>query len=162
MRIGARHRARQRGNSFVELSLVLVPLMALVIAIIDFALPIFLRSVFTHAAREGVRYGITYQTVAGRTHSESIRQIVQQHALGFLNGSQGAARIKVRFFSPVTFSELTGPNANDSGNILEVAVEGYQWGWIAPLWRQTTPITINVRCSDRLEVLPRSIPRPAP
>ncbi|MFN3323346.1 MAG: TadE/TadG family type IV pilus assembly protein [Bryobacteraceae bacterium] len=156
------NRKRQRGNALVELALVFLPLMALLLAIIDFSLPIFLWSTFTHAAREGVRYGITYRTTGGLSHSESIKRVVQQQACGFLNGESGLARIKVRYYSPVTFAEASGPQANASGNIVEVSIEPYTQAWIAPLWRSLSPWSISVVSSDRLEVLPNGMERPVP
>jgi hypothetical protein len=134
----------------------------MILAIIDFSMPIFLRSTFAHAVREGARYAITYQTQGGLSQTDSIKQVVQYNAAGFLPGTEGLSRITVKYYSPTTFAEVTGPTANRDGNIVEVAVRGYEWGWIAPLWRGNTPITINVASSDRLEVLPHGTPRPLP
>jgi hypothetical protein len=155
-------RRRERGNAMVELSLVLLPLMALLLAIVDFSMPIFLRSTFTHAVREGARYAITYRTESGMSHTESIKKVVQEHAGGFLSSPEGLEKIDVKFYSPLNFGEATGPNANDGGNIVEVSIRNYEWGWIAPLLRVATPIHITVASSDRLEVLPRGADRPAP
>jgi hypothetical protein len=152
----------QKGNAFVELSLVLLPLMALILGIVDFSMPIFLRSTFTHAVREGARYGITYRTEDGLSHTESIKRVVQRQAGGFLNSEEGLEKIHVKFYSPSTFEEVTGPNANDGGNIVEVSIRDYEWGWTVPLWRSATPLRITVSSADRLEVLPRGIARPAP
>jgi Flp pilus assembly protein TadG len=151
----------RKGSSYIEFALVLLPLLALALGIIDFAVPIFLWSTFNHAAREGVRYGITYQTKSGLSHSESIKSVVQANAAGFLAGSVGMSKIQVKFYSPTTFLEVTGANANDGGNIVEVSVVGYEWGWTVPLWRSRTPLSINVASADRLEVLPRNIMKPA-
>jgi hypothetical protein len=152
----------QRGNAVLELGLVLLPLMALTMAIVDFSVPIFLRSLFNHAVREGARYGITYRTEPGMTHSESIKTVVQRNAAGFLNGTPGLNRISVKFYSPDTFLEVLGPNANAGGNILEVSVLAYQWNWIAPIWRAAGTLNLNARSADRLETLPRGVARPAP
>lgn len=152
----------KRGNIFVELALVLMPVLALLLAIIDFALPIFLRSTFTHAVREGVRYGITFQTMPGLSQTDSIKRVVQTNAAGFLNGSSGLSRIQVKYYSPVTFLEVTGPAANADGNVVEVSVTGYSWSMIAPVWRANTPISVGAVSSDRLEVLPRTAARPTP
>jgi len=135
--------------------------MAMMIGIIDLAVPMFIKSTFTHAVREGVRYGITYRTQNGKTHSESIRSVVQEASLGFLAGDEGASRIAVRFYTP-SGVEATGADRNAGGNIVEVSITGYQWNWIAPLWRSGVPITINAVSSDRLEVLPRGTALPSP
>ena len=50
----SRRRGR-RGNAFIEAAFVLVPLFALIFAILDFGLAIFVRSTLQHAVREGVR-----------------------------------------------------------------------------------------------------------
>jgi len=145
----------------VEVSLSLLPLMALMIGIIDLSMPMFLKSTFTNAVREGVRYGITYQTMTGKTHSESIKTVVQNSALGFLAGTSGLNKIQVKFYSPAGV-EQTGTNRNAGGNILEVSIVGYQWSWIAPLWRTSVPLTVNAVSSDRLEMLPRGMALPTP
>src|SRR5881392_3723031 len=71
---------RQRGTAIVETALVLVPLMALLLAVADFAKPVFIHSTFTHAVREGCRYGITYQTTYNgttyTTQTDAIKAVV--------------------------------------------------------------------------------------
>lgn len=152
----------QRGNATLELALVFLPLMAILMAIVDYSFPIFLRSLFSHAAREGARYGITYRVEPGMTHTQSVKAIVQRNSAGFLKGSAGLAKIDVKFYSPTTFVEVTGPNANAGGNIIEVTVNQYQWNWIAPIWRPAGALSISARSSDRLESLPRGVAKPAP
>jgi Flp pilus assembly protein TadG len=146
----------------VELSLVLLPLFALMFGIIDFSMPIFLKSLFTHAVREGARYGVTYRTMSGLSHSESIKRVVQTNAAGFLNGASGLSRIQVKYYNPTTFVEATGAGANADGNIVEVTVSGYQWRWILPIWQSKSPINVGAASADRLESLPRGSTRPAP
>ncbi len=152
----------QRGNASLELALVILPLLALLMSILDFSIPIFMRSLFMHATREGARYGITYRTQAGMTHTESMKAVVQRNAAGFLNGPTGLSRIEVKFYSASTFTEVLGPNANEGGNIVEVSVNSYPWTWMAPIWRMPGGLTITARSSDRLESLPRGMPRPTP
>jgi Flp pilus assembly protein TadG len=43
--------AGRRGNTFLELALVLVPWMALILGITDFGFAIFLRNAFQHSVR---------------------------------------------------------------------------------------------------------------
>jgi Flp pilus assembly protein TadG len=146
----------------LEFALVFTPLMALMLAIVDYSMPVFLRSTFVHAVREGVRYGVTYRTEPGLSHTESIKRVVQNNSMGFLMGTQGLNRIQVKFYSPVTFLEVTGSNANEGGNIVEVAVRDYEWNNMLPIWRSALPVRINAISSDRLETLPRGVPTPAP
>jgi Flp pilus assembly protein TadG len=152
MRAPARLRRRsQRGNAFVEMAFVMLPLFAILFAIVDFGFAIFLRSTFQHAVREGTRYAVTYQTIGGKGHDDSIKSVVQTSAMGFLAGDDGLQKIKIRYFNPDTLVETA---ANAPGNLVEVSVEGYQWGWLAPLLRTDTPLTITTRSSDRMEGLP--------
>jgi hypothetical protein len=154
-------RAR-RGAAMLELSLAIVPFLALSLAIIDFSVPIFLRTMLTHAVREGSRYGITFQTRPGKTQSQSIQDVVMEQSLGFLNGTTGRNMVKVRFYTPTDFVEQTGSNRNLGGNIVEVSVEGFSWQYMVPLWRSSAPLPIHATSSDRLESLPRNATRPAP
>ncbi|MEP7363566.1 MAG: TadE/TadG family type IV pilus assembly protein [Acidobacteriota bacterium] len=142
---------KRRGNAFVEGALVLLPLFALLFAITDFGLAIFIKNTFMHAVREGTRYAVTYKVQTGFGHDDSIKNVVQSNAMGFLSGATNYSKIKVRYYSPTSFVEVTG---NDPGNVVEVSVEGYSWGWLAPLWRSATPLNISVRSSDRMESLP--------
>lgn len=152
----------RRGNVYIELALVLVPTLALLLAIVDFSIPIFLSATFNHAVLEGVRYAITFQTLPGSSQTASIKQVVQTQAVGFLNGQAGLDRIQVKYYSPTTFVEVVGPAANANGNIVEVSVVGYTWNWIVPIWRSAAPLTISAISSDRLEVLPQGAARPDP
>lgn len=147
-----KRRRGQKGNAFVEAAFVLVPLLALIFGIIDFGLSIFVMSTLQHAVREGVRYAITYQTQTGMGHDASIKSVVQSEAMGFLAGQAGLNKIHIRYFDPVTLTQVA---ANAPGNVIEVSVEGYTWGWLAPLLRSANPLTISSpMASDRMEALP--------
>jgi Flp pilus assembly protein TadG len=151
-----RARSRRRGAALVELPMVLIPLIALWVAIIDFSFGIFLRGTFQHAAREGARYAVTSRTEAGMGHDASIKAAVQRNAMGFLNGEQGASRIHIRYYTPGTLAET---QSNAGGNIVEVSIEGYTWNWIAPVLRRTmAPLSIAARSSDRMEASPAGLP----
>lgn len=152
---------RRRGSSFVEAAFVFVPLMAVIVAIFDYSLVIMTRSTLQHAVREGLRYAITYQVSPGLGHDASIRQVVKNNALGFLNsvdGTENPCKICIRYYNPNT---LSFTNANSPGNVVEVAVENHTWNWIAPLMRSATPLQITVRASDRTEALPPGTLTPA-
>lgn len=152
----------RRGSTILELALTLLPTLALLLTITDLTLPVFVNTMFNHAVRAGTRYAITYQTESGLSHTASIKQIVQENTFGFLAGTEGLNKIKVKFYSPTTFQEVTGSNANAGGNIVEVSIDGYSWGWLAPIWRSATPLGVRARSSDRMESLPRNVARPAP
>jgi Flp pilus assembly protein TadG len=161
------YRAAEHGAAIVELALVLLPLMALMFAIIDFSMPIFLKSMFTAAVREGCRFGIAYQMsykgTAYSTQTASVKAVVQDYSMGFLSGTTGASQISVNYYSPVPpFSQLTGSGANNSGNIIEVSINGYTWAPLIPIWRSSAVLTINAISADRLEGLPAGASPPSP
>jgi Flp pilus assembly protein TadG len=160
-------RNTQRGNFSLELALVMIPFMALTLAIVDFSMPIFLKSTFTHAVREGCRFGITYNLVyGGQTYTSqtaAVKAVVQANAMGFLAGATGANYIDVSFYSPVSpFGKVTGSSANMGGNIIMVSIQAYNWNWIVPMWRTSTPLSISAISADRLENLPAGTVRPTP
>lgn len=154
------HRRGIRGHALVEAAFVLVPLLALILAIADFGFAAFLRATMQHAVREGVRYGVTFQLKAGKCQDDSIKDVVSEQAMGFLGGETNRERIKVRYYDPDTFAEITTSAANSPGNILEVSIEGYDYFWLAPLMRSAVPLAIAVRSSDRLEGLGGAMTRP--
>jgi Flp pilus assembly protein TadG len=147
---------RRRGATFVETAFIIVPLIAIPLAIIDFAFAIFLRSTFQHAVREGVRFAVTSRTLPGMGHDASIKRVVQQNALGFLEGEEGAAKIHITYIIPGTMTETA---SNAGGNIVEVAVENYTWRWMGPLMRAAAPaLALTARSSDRMEASPGGVP----
>ena len=151
-------RSGRRGNAMVELALVLLPLLAIIFAIMDFSLAVYLRSTFRHAAREGVRYAVTGRTATGLGQDASIRAVVQKNAMGFLDGASGASKIYIRYYNPDTLVET---QSNEGGNIVEVSVEGYTWNWVAPIMRSATPaLPVLARSSDRVEFSPGGISPP--
>jgi Flp pilus assembly protein TadG len=144
----------------VETALVLLPFLSLFFALFDFGMAIFVRNTFQHAVREGVRYAVTYQTACGcgSGHDSSIKAAVQQQAMGFLNGAANEDKIKIRYYDPATLSEVA---SNAPGNIVEVSVEDYTWGLIAPMMGHMNPIPLTVRASDRMESLPGGVSPPS-
>lgn len=154
-------RRRQRGNQLVEVSLIFLPLFAILLALFDFSLALFLRATMQNAVREGVRYAVTYQTSGGLCQDDSIKTIVRNSAVGFLSDTAHDTKIKVRYYNPTNLGvEVTGANSNSPGNVVEIAVEGYTWSWIAPLWRTASPFNINVYAADRMEGLAGGVSPP--
>ena len=161
----------------LELALILTPMFALLLSIVELSMPIFKKSTFQDAVREGVRYGITYQTTYGGTtygsQTAAIKAVVQYNAMGFLAGTTGLNQIYVKYYLPVSpFTDVTGTSgANADGNIIEVSVQGYSNPWIAPIawfygstnFQVTgTPLTIAASSASRLETLPVGSTRPSP
>jgi Flp pilus assembly protein TadG len=157
-----RRRARQRGNSVVEMALVILPTFALVLGTIDYSIALFIKSTFQNAVREGVRYAVTFQTKTGYCQDDSVRLVVQEYAVGLLGstGSPNRTNIAVNYYSPSDLSTaLTTTSANYPGNIVEVSITNYTWSWISLLsgtytLRDATPMTIIAFSSDRLGGLP--------
>src|SRR5438105_3577299 len=85
----------QRGNAILESALVIIPLLAILCAIIDFSMAIFIRNSLLLAVREGTRYAITGQTGAGGAACQdaSIKNVVQQFSMGLLAGATGLSKI---------------------------------------------------------------------
>jgi Flp pilus assembly protein TadG len=138
----------------VELAFVMIPLLALILAILDFGFALFLRNTFQHAVREGVRYAVTGQADPGSGQDTSIKAVVKKQALGFLSRSDD--KIHIRYFAPGTLAETVN---NTAGNIVEVSVEGFTWGWMAPLLHESLPLLeITARSSDLVEASPGGIP----
>lgn len=149
-------RRKERGGALMEGAMIFIPLFAMMMAIVDFSFAIFLRSTFQHAVREGVRYAVTYQTQGGMGHDASIREVVRRQSMGFLNGRENL--IHIEYCDPAT---LACNVSNDPGNIVEVSIENYRFGWFASLLRDANPLSITVRASDRMEGLPGGVSPPA-
>jgi Flp pilus assembly protein TadG len=160
-----RERSGRRGNALLEMAIVAIPLLGLLFSIVDFGLAIFIRTTLQHSVREGVRYAVTYGTSGGKCQDASIVEKVQNSSMGFLAGTNGASKVKVRYFSidennPGTFTEFAAGTGNAPGNIVEVAVEGYQYKWLAPIYWSAAPLSIAVRSSDRMEGLGAGVSPP--
>jgi Flp pilus assembly protein TadG len=151
---GLGRRIRQRGSELVEMSFVAVPLFGLTFLILDVSMVIFLRSTFQQAVREGVRYAITGANDTGPCQDDSIKAVVKKNAVGFLGSTAGAATIHVHFMSPVNGSVTN----NAYGNIVEVSVEGYSYGVMAPYQKSSSPLQMTARAYDMMEALPGALP----
>ena len=157
-----RRRSRQRGNSVVEMAMVILPTFVLVLGTIDYGVALFIKSTFQNAVREGVRYAVTFQTQGGNCMDDSIRLVVQTYALGFLGNTTTPNRdgIAVKYYNPANLSvEVAGANGNFPGNIVEVSITNFQWKWISLLsgtytLRDSTRLSIIAYSSDRLGGLP--------
>jgi Flp pilus assembly protein TadG len=135
----------------VEAALILLPILTLLFAIIDFNLFIFVRNTMQHAVREGVRYAVTYQTKTGLGHDASIKAVVKENAMGFLGGTLVDTKVSIKYFRPTDLTEVPG---NLPGNIIEVKLNNYRWGWIATWFTPGKDTSISVAAYDRMEALP--------
>src|ERR1700736_3055102 len=101
-----RRKARQGGNAMLEGALALPPLLMLLFATIDFSIAILVKNTVQSAVREGVRYAVTGQTVGGLGQDASIRTVVENNSLGFLNSSNGDSLISITYYNPITLATV--------------------------------------------------------
>jgi Flp pilus assembly protein TadG len=155
-----RRRARQGGNAMLEGALALPPLLMLLFATIDFSIAILVKNTVQSAVREGVRYAVTGQTVGGLGQDESIRTVVENNSLGFLNSSNGDSLISITYYNPNTLAVVTGLGSNAAGNIVQVQVTGLSWAWMVPYARSSAPLQISATSMDMVEPNATGVPPP--
>jgi Flp pilus assembly protein TadG len=144
-------KSRQRGAEMVEVCLILTPLLLITFLLLNLSMAIFLRSTFQQAVREGARYAITGQTTTTTTCQDtSIKTVVAQNAIGFLNTVPGAATMHVRFRNPATGAI----SSNSTGNIVLVSVENYQYAPLAPFRFFSGKLGIWAQAGDVMGGLP--------
>ena len=127
--------------------------MALLFALMDFSIVIFVQNVLHHAVREGVRFAITQQTGAGGQDA-AIKSTVETNAFGFLSDP---SKISIQYLNPTTLAAVAGVGSNGQGNICIVSVTNYGWKLMVPIWQTTAPITLSAASSDVMEAPPNGI-----
>jgi Flp pilus assembly protein TadG len=150
----------QRGSAMLEGALVILPLMAIGFALLDYPLAIFIQNTLHNAVREGVRYAITQQT-GGGGQDAAIQSVVKQNSMGFLNdtlltASPPQATITIQYYNPVSLTAVSGTGSNAQGNIIVVTAT-IQHAWMAPVWRSTGLITYTASSSDVMEAPPGGV-----
>src|SRR5580700_8381679 len=122
---------RRRGSALVEAALATLPLMAFLFGTFDVAFAIFVKNTLEFAVRQGVRYAVTSQTMAGLGQDASIKTTVINSTVGLLNsmspGNNGMNQITITYYDPVTLNPVTGVNSNAGGNIVLVSASGLSW-----------------------------------
>ena len=152
-------RQRQRGAELVEFNLVLIPMLSLIFLAVDTAWAIYSKSALQEAVREGVRYGVTGQTVAtGTCLDQSIKDVVVEYSMGFLTSSNQSS-ISIAYYSPTApGTNLAGSaGATAGGNILQVNVTGVPVKLLAPFFITTAPMTLSASATDVLESSPGGV-----
>src|SRR5579871_871808 len=99
--VSPERRRRQSGNAVMEGSLVILPLMALGLALLDYPLAIFIQNTLRSAVREGVRFAITQQTGSGGQDA-AIKTIVENNSMGFLNDADitsGVSSFSIQYYA---------------------------------------------------------------
>ena len=140
--IDTTRRDRRRGAELIEFTLVLLPLLAMVFVLLDFAWIIFVQATVVRAVRVAVRTGITLtasQMGTGACLTDTVKGIVQQNGLGFLTGTAGLAYIKVNYYLPPVPGATTAAtnvsalsSGNAPGNIMQVSVTNYSLAAFLP------------------------------
>jgi Flp pilus assembly protein TadG len=112
-------RQRQGGGALLEGALIFLPMMAMFFGIVDVSFAVFIQSTLNTAAREGVRFAVTFSpnyngTSCASSQATCIAQVVQDNATGFLSGTTNSSYIKVNYY---TANDLTNPvdSCNSSG-----------------------------------------------
>jgi Flp pilus assembly protein TadG len=153
---------RQRGNAIIEGALVILPLMAIGFAMLDFPLAIFIQNTLRSAVREGVRFAITQQTGASGQDA-AIKTVVENNSMGFLNDSDitsGVSSFAINYYSTNALGALVAANGNGSnagGNVIVVSAT-INHKFMAPLWSSTGLIPFSASSSDMMEAPPNNIP----
>ena len=142
--------ASQRGNALVETTAIILPLLGLMFLIVDLSFALFTKATLQEAAEAGVRFAVTTRLASGQSYlNDSIVQVVQQNALGLLNGANGACKISINYFNAVTGQASGGTG----GDVVQVSVAGYTYTPVGIL-KSGSPIPITASSSDVMESCP--------
>jgi Flp pilus assembly protein TadG len=140
----------ERGSETVEAGLTVVLIFGLLFLLMDLALAIFVKATLQQAVRAGVRFAVTAQTLPSQSYmNDSIISVVQSNSLRLLNGTQGACKIAISYFNP---AGTAGTAAG--GNVVQVAVNGYNYMPLGPILKSGSPVPINVVSADVMEPCP--------
>lgn len=130
----------------------------LLFAIIDFSVAILVKNTLQASVREGVRYAVTGQTIAGAGGQDnSIKKVVQQNSLGFLTASN-ASLIGITYYDPKTLATVSGTNSNAAGNVVQISVNNFSWAWMVPYARSATALQMTAISADMVEPSPSGVP----
>ncbi len=150
--------SRRRGSTMVEGAFTIVPLLAILFAVLDLSIAIFVKNTVQFAVCQGVRYAVTSQTMTGMGQDDSIKTVVQSYTMGFLDTLSpdhiGKNRLSITYYDPISLTPLTGTGSNSGGNIVVVSATGLSWAWMAPLLRSATPLAYSVSSADIMEATP--------
>ena len=136
----------------------MLPLLAVLFAVVDLSIAIFVKNTVQFAVCQGVRYAITSRTMNGVGQDASIKTVVRGYTLGLLDylspDHVGINRITITYYDPVSLVTVTGVNSNIGGNIVVVSASGLSWAWMVPLLRRAAPLAYSVSSADIMEATP--------
>lgn len=140
----------------IEFALVILPVMAFLLMIMDVAWIIFGWACIQNGAREGVRFAVANWTT---NKSESAlgsvtKPVVQQYSFGFAKPSN----ITIDY-CPSTGYSSTGPPASldgkpgavAPGNVVKITVSGVSVGTFGAIFRTWSPVTLSATAADILQ-----------
>ncbi len=146
---GCAGRHGERGSETVEAGLVTLIMFALIFLLLDISLSLFIKSTLQEAAVDGVRFGITEQLLTGNNYlNDSINSVVQSASLGFITNP--GCQVTISYYDP-----YGGPTTTPTGgDILQVAITGYQYTPLGAIMKSAAPVSISVQASDVMEACP--------
>lgn len=169
----ATRRRREGGHVMVEMALGFLPYFAIVFGIMDFSMAMFMMGLFQDAVREGCRYAITYSTtfngVTYASQTAAIQAVIEANSLGFITAGNVATYTKVNYYLPNNLSTPATQSSlpqtvngvvinwvNQTGNVVEVRIQGFPWNWMVPLpkYMPGTGLTLGSSSLDVLQGLP--------
>jgi Flp pilus assembly protein TadG len=156
-RVSRRYRT-QSGSAILEGALVLLPLMAMFFAMMDYPLGIFVQNSLREGVREGVRFAITQQT-GPSGQDAAIKAQAEGYSMGFLNDAAitaGTATFSIQYYNGTTMAAVSGVGSNGQGNICVISAS-IQHSWMVPLWQSTGILTFNATSSDVMEAPPNGV-----
>jgi len=181
---------RERGDAMVEGALYFLPLMAIIFAILDFSMALFITGAFQEAARDACRittsYNLTYNGTTYATQTALAKAVVYSESFGFITATNDASShyVNVNYYFPDDLSTpaTCATNCNHSwtdskgntstvsydnqpGDIIEVQIAGYPWNWMVPLhgFMPGNSISLGAEAVDILQSLPPNfLAPPAP
>jgi len=136
--------ASEDGAEVVEFGLVLLPLLAFVLLLMDISWVLFAQSTLQHAAREGVRYAASLQAGTGNARA-SIRDVVTKNSFGFV---KSGSNVVVNYYNPAT---LAAASSGAAGNVVEIVITGVKVYPLGPLWRSGAAVSLTARSSDTID-----------
>jgi Flp pilus assembly protein TadG len=163
----------RRGNALLEGAISFFPLIVLTFGLIDVSMWVFVRGAVQSAAREAVRFGITYRTTYNGepcgNQTECAKKVLLANALGFINLENVETYTQVNYYAndnlatPLTAADVGRvlPDGreisaiNMTGNLMEVRITNFPWSLMfSGEYLPSSPLNINVSTSDVLQGLP--------
>jgi Flp pilus assembly protein TadG len=137
----------------VETAFSLLIFLGFTFLIVDVAMGVLAKATLQNAVRAGVRYAVTSQTSGSLGQVDSIKQVVQSQAMGFLSTSDLSSYVSVTFYSVNSDPPalVTGVGSNLAGNMVVVSVNSWPFKPLAPVLHSGVSIPITVSSGDLIE-----------